>query len=219
VKSKSKTAVLVLSILFLCTLGLLLFGRTFPSLGITLKTNSITINSLKIDRNIFYRQTLNNCGPYSVMAVINILKQETIDPEILAQEIKWRIYKNLTFPLGIGDLLKKYNIETKEYVLWNYNEDDKISWLKNMIDEGKPIILLIEINHIKHYFTVLGYDKEGFMIYDSLQEKRIDNQRMTIIDKEDYVGNRYYNAEYLIRLWKDGGFKIFFQSWALVCNI
>jgi len=219
VKPKSKAAFLVLSILFLCILGLLLFGRTFPSLGIKFKTNTITTNSLKIDRNIFYRQTLNNCGPYSVMAVINILKQETIDPEILAQEINWRIYKNLTFPLGIGDLLKKYNIETKEYVLWSYNEDEKISWLKNMIDEGKPIILLIEINHIKHYFTVLGYDEKGFMIYDSLQNKRIDNQRMTIIDKEDYVGNRYYNSEYLIRLWNDGGFKIFFQNWALVCNI
>ena len=212
----------VLRVLFVLTplliLFLLLFGRSFPSIIFENTNIKYSVNSIEIAKDIYYRQTMNNCAPYSVMAVINALKYEKIDPEILSKEITWRIYKNLTFPQGIIDLLHIYGIETNEYNLFCLSYQEKINWLKSTIDKGTPIILLVEVKHIKHYFTVLGYDEHGFMIYDSLQEKSKENPRKTIIDNVSYSGNRYYNNEQLIKLWNDGGYKIFFRNWAIVCK-
>ena len=130
----------------------------------------------------------------------------------------WRIYKNLTFPQGVVDLLHKYNIRTKEYNLNGKTYNQKIDWLKTSIDNETPVILLIKIHHILHYVTVLGYDENGFMLYDSMQEKDPENQRKTIIDKNTIAGNRYYTNIELINLWNDGGYKIFFKNWAIVCS-
>jgi predicted double-glycine peptidase len=194
------------------------FLRIMPSMGIKIKgNNDKSINYLTISSDIFYRQTLNNCAPYAVMGVINILKGKQEDPEQLAQETKWRIIKNLTFPQGLIDLLHKYNIRTKEYSLKLYSNENKIAWLKGIIDNRNPIILLVKVKNIQHYFTVIGYDNNGFMLYDSLQEKQDANSRKTIIDKEEYAGNRYYPNNELIELWNRGGYKIFFRNWAVVC--
>jgi predicted double-glycine peptidase len=208
-----------LAILFIALVFCIIFLRAIPSFGIKINKNNNPINYLKISNEIYYRQTLNNCAPYSVMAVINILTGEIKDPEILAKETKWRIIKNLTFPQGLIDLLRKNNIRTKEYSLKIYKNDEKIMWLKNQIDNGSPIILLVKVKNIQHYFTVIGYDENGFMLYDSLQEKQNENTRKTIIDKEEYAGNRYYTNNELINLWNNGGYKIFFRNWAVVCVI
>ena len=99
-KIKPATIIIPFIILF-TTVSLLIFGRAFPS-RITIKPIPHELNrSLPLDADLLYRQTLNNCGPYSVMAVINILKNEEISPELLASEMQWRIYKNLTFPRGV----------------------------------------------------------------------------------------------------------------------
>jgi uncharacterized protein YvpB len=98
-----------------------------------------------------------------------------------------------------------------------YSDDNKVHWLKNQIDNGNPVILLVKVKNIQHYFTVIGYDENGFMLYDSLQEKQDENSRRTIIDREEYAGNRYYTHNELIALWNKGGYKIFFRNWAVVC--
>ncbi len=97
-----------------------------PSFGIQIQENQNTFNSLTISDEIYYRQTLNNCAPYSVMAVINVLTKEMKDPELLAKETAWRIMKNLTFPQGLIDLLHKYNVKTNEYILKMYSNEEKI---------------------------------------------------------------------------------------------
>ena len=214
----NKNGLAICTALLLVGLIFLLFGRAFPSTSVSIEGSVYTINSLTISKDIYYRQTLNNCAPYSVMAVLNILNNEQIDPEVLSKEISWRIYKNLTFPQGLIDLLHKYGIKTKEYTLYRLSSQNKIDWLKGKIDKRTPIILLIEIKHIKHYFTILGYDEHGFMIYDSLQDKRKDDPRKTISDNETYSGNRYYTNEQVIDLWNEGGYKIFFRNWAIVCS-
>lgn len=196
---------------------LLLFGRVLPS-SIEKYSIQCTHNSLRMDSNLFYRQTINNCGPYSVMAVKNILTEESLDPEQLAIEMKWRIYKNLTFPQGVVDLLHKYQISTKEYNLHSEPDVDKILWLKNRITEGKPVILLIKIHHVLHYVTVVGYDEEGFMLYDSMQEKLPGNPRKTICDEKCISGNRYYTNEELMSYWNEGGYLLFFRNWCIVCS-
>jgi hypothetical protein len=205
----------VLSILFFAFI--ILFLRAVPSMGIKIHGNSKTTHYLTISDEIYYMQTLNNCAPYAVMGVINILKGEIHDPEILAKETRWRIINNLTFPQGIIDLLHKYKIKTKEYGLKLYSNSNKIRWLKNQIDRGNPVILLVKVKNIQHYFTIIGYDENGFMLYDSLQERQNENTRKTIIDREEYVGNRYYTDEALIGLWNNGGYKVFFRNWAVVC--
>jgi len=32
------------------------------------------------------------------------------------------------------------------------------------------------------------------------------------------MGNRYYKNNELINLWNNGGYKIFFKNWAIVCS-
>lgn len=196
---------------------ILFFFKAFPSVRIEIKEYNRAINYLNISNEIYYRQTFNDCAPYSVMAVINIIKGEIKDPIILAREMQWRSVRRLTLPQGLISLLNKYNIKTKEYSLKIYSDDEKAIWLKNQIDNGNPIILLVKYKRSQHYFTVIGYDEIGFMIYDSAQEKQEENQIKTIIDREEYVGNRYYTNNELMELWNKGGYFIFIRNWALVC--
>jgi len=211
VKTVSVVILLVLAIFFV------FFSRAIPSLGINITAGNNAMHYLEISSEIYYRQTMNNCGPYSVMGVINVLTGEKKDPEILAKETKWRIMKNLTFPQGVIDLLHKYKIKTKEYNLNVYSDSEKINWLKNQIDNGNPVILLVKVMNIQHYFTVIGYDENGFMLYDSLQEKQHESTMKTKIDREEYTGNRYYTNDEMTALWNNGGYKIFFRNWAVVC--
>jgi uncharacterized protein YvpB len=152
------------------------------------------------------------------MAAINIIKGEIKDPSIIVKKIKLRSVRRLTFPKGLIDILRKNNIRTEEYILKNYSDKEKITWLKNQIDNGNPIILLVKFQRSQHYFTIIGYDEIGFMIYDSAQEKQKENQAKTIIDKEEYAGNRYYTNNELMELWNSGGYFIFLRNWALVCD-
>jgi len=207
---------------FVIIINILIFGffllRPLPSFGIKFNKNDYPVNYLEMSKEIYYSQTFNNCAPYSAMAVINILTGEIKDPEVLAKETKWRIMNNLTFPQGLIDLLRKYNIRTKEYSLKIYKNDEKILWLKNQIDNGSPVILLVKEKYVQHVFTIIGYDENGFMLYDSVQKKQNENSRKTIVDKEEYPGNRYYINYDLIKLWNGGGYKIFFRNWAVVCG-
>ena len=207
-------------LIFVAVLAVLLmiFLKIIPSFGLEITENNKASNYLQMDKDIYYNQTRNDCAPYSVMCVINVLKGIKIDPEILIQQTRWRNARNLTFPQGLLELLHKNNIETKDYNLCFYSTDKKITWLKNQIDNGSPVILLVKVGYGQHYFTVIGYDETGFMLYDSSQEKLDEDSIMTKIDREEYVGNRYYTNEELIGLWDKGGYILPFKNWAIVCN-
>ena len=214
---KKWVKIALMAVLPVLAIFFIFFSRMIPSFGINITADSNVINYLEISNEIYYRQTINNCGPYSVMGVINVLTGDKKDHEILVKETKWRIMKNLTFPQGLIDLLRKYNIKTKEYSLTLYSNNEKIFWLRNQIDNGSPVILLVKVKNIQHYFTVIGYDENGFMLYDSLQEKQNENTMKTKIDRKEYRGNRYYTDDELMGLWNKGGYKIFFRNWAIVC--
>lgn len=217
-KTKSRILIISLLLLLLCIMIILTFGRAFP-LHLEKQTEpEEKVLRLKMSNDIFYRQTINNCGPYSVMAVINILTGEKKDPEVLAAETEFRIIKNLTLPQGVEKLLHDNGIKSKSLILKNKSDEEKIAFLKNQIHEQKPVILLIKIHHILHYVTVIGFDENGFMIYDSMQEKDAGNPRKTIVEKPEYTGNRYYTNQELMGLWNDGGYKIFFRNFAIVCS-
>lgn len=214
---KKKLLLILICILIFLSVFVIFFGRVLPS-KINIQDVESKVYTLEMNKDLFYRQTINNCGPYSVMCVANIIKNEILDPEVLAKETKWRIQKNLTFPQGVVDLLHKYDISTKEFILKNKTDEEKILWLKNNIQNGTPVILLIKVHHVLHYVTVIGYNEDGFMLYDSMQEKLDENPRKTIIDPLCITGNRFYTNDELLQLWDAGGYKIFFRNWAIVCN-
>lgn len=217
-KTKSRILIISLLLLLLCVMIILTFGRAFPSHLEKQTELEEKVLSLKMSNDIFYRQTINNCGPYSVMAVINILTGEKKDPEVLAAETKFRIIKNLTLPQGVEKLLHDNGVKSKSFILKNKSDKEKIAFLKNQIHEQKPVILLIKVHHILHYVTVIGFDENGFMLYDSMQEKDAENPRKTIVEKPEYTGNRYHTNQELMGLWNDGGYKIFFRNFAIVCS-
>ena len=207
-----------LLILFLVVF-LLFFLRPLPSLHLEFYETNYPINYLNMSDEIFFFQSLGNCAPYSVMGVINILRGEKVNPEALARETGWRMKGNLTFPQGLINLLRRYYVNISEYSLRSYTENEKIIWLKNKVDNGHPVILLVKVEAMQHYLTVIGYDEKGFMIYDSAQKRHDEYPGRTIVDKEDYAGNRYYTNSELMEIWNKGGFAVFFRNWAVVCYI
>ena len=100
-------------------------GRVFPSIGLNTKENHRQKNILAMS-DIYYRQTFNNCAPYSAMAAINVITKKEIDPELLARETGWRIKNNLTMPQGLIQVLHKHGIKTKEAVLSCCSDNEKL---------------------------------------------------------------------------------------------
>lgn len=207
----------VLFFILVCIATLVYLGRAIPSFRANVSENKGIYKAIPLNRSQFLRQTYNNCAPYSAMAVISILRKNIIDPEKLASEINWRMEKNLTFPQGLVNLLHNYDVETKEYAMSRYSNEEKINWLKNMADNNTPVVLLVKQHNILHFITLLGYDSHGFMFYDSMQERRGENSEMTKVDHPEYEGNRYYSAEEFLPMWNEGHVGIFFKNWAVVC--
>ena len=217
-QKKTIASISLFAIFLFFTGALFVFGRAFPSVIHVKAEKTAERYALPFDNSLCYRQTLNNCGPYSVAAVLNVVKGEKLSPELLAKKMPWRIRKNLTFPRGLVKLLRTHNVKTKEYVLKAKSTQEKIDWIKGVVSHDFPVIVLIKVNHVQHYLTVLGYDEAGFMLYDSIQEKNPENPRKTIADVNCTVGNRWYSYTDFIDLWDNGGYKIFFRNWALVCG-
>ncbi len=154
------------------------------------------------------------------MAVINILKKNKVNPENLAKHMPFRIHNNLTYPLGVVRELSYNKITAKQYILWALNKDKKILWLRSQIALEKPIILLIGLKGgVQHYITILGYDKQGFMIYDSYKKKSLKNPKMTIDDNLQLAGNCYIKNDDLLKKWGKGGYAIFFRYWAISSSL
>ena len=68
-----KKSKIVIIAIFIVVVFVVFFERMLPSVGINTTINTNEKRSITIAKEIFYRQTLNNCAPYSAMAVINIV--------------------------------------------------------------------------------------------------------------------------------------------------
>lgn len=62
--------------------------------------------------SLYLRQGLNQCGPFSIMAVINILKDENINSKEINTNTKSRMDNGMTYPWGLIDVLSDYNIKS-----------------------------------------------------------------------------------------------------------
>ncbi|PIE05230.1 MAG: hypothetical protein CSA76_00110, partial [Spirochaetales bacterium] len=136
---------------------------------------------IPIDPSIQLRQGLNQCGPYSVRAVINALSGTVVSPDIINKEMKWRLENQMTLPFGLTSVLHSYKINTRHRILLLQNKNQKIRYLKWKISRGHPLILLnMTPKGIQHYFTILGYENDNFYLYDSLQILYNNTSRITI---------------------------------------
>ncbi len=172
-----------------------------------LSANNSILNSYKIEINpsIQIRQRLNQCGPASAMAVINAYTGMIIPLEKINSEMGSRLGNNMTYPWGITDYLKTYNIKSSLKFLTFRSDESRLTYLKRNISENKQIIMLNDLNDILHYFTILGYNSENeFYIYDSMQPvDPASNNRITIDTNGMAPGNLTLDKETLfIRLEK-----------------
>ena len=204
--------------IFVALLTLCLICRVFPTNSADVKENNNVYKAFAMDRELFLHQKDNDCASYTAMAVISVLKNQDVNPVRLSEEMMWRSKGGVTFPQGLVNILKNYRINLTEYKMFRFSDSEKINWLKNTIDKGNIIVLFVQGDGLKHYVTVLGYDSHGFLLYDSLQKRRSEHSDLTIVDKSEYEGNRYYPYADLIALWNKGGIFCFFRNWALVCN-
>ena len=216
-KKRNIVLLLILGLLLSICIFFSFFGRIYPS-NVTLKQDTKTENALHMNPSLFLSQTYNNCGPYSAMAAINIVNGEVTEAEQLAKETKYRIIDNLTLPQGVVKLLKDHNVKVEQYILKNLTDDEKILFLKNQIDTGHPVILLIRIDGYLHYVTVLGYNERGFMLYESLMPPKEEGKRITTRDYNATEGNCYSLNTRIISLWNNGGVGPFFNNYAIVCS-
>jgi hypothetical protein len=167
-----------------------------------LNSNPLTLNPLN-----HFRQSLNNCGSYSVAGVLNVFDKQLIDPEEVASQISFKIKDRLTFPIGLENYLKKQNMKVETNNAIGLNEIQKIEYLKYQLSQGKAGILLVKIPksdwYYLHYITILGYDENNFFVYDSLVARDGDS-KFTVDQNGSQPGNKSIPAKELIKMWDDG---------------
>lgn len=163
-----------------------------------------------------FRQGYNDCGPFSAKAMINAVRGKNIPLKELKSKLKWRLKNNYTLPPGMEGLLKKYKIKIKTIKLGRLSDQQRIVELKRHLNGGKPIILLIGIGRYQHYITLLGYDKKGFIIYDSLLKASPQNRIYTVDLNGSLPGNNRLGYKELLASWSKGGMYGFYEYYGIV---
>jgi hypothetical protein len=164
-----------------------------------------------------YRQTINDCGPFNVAAVVRALKPaEEVDSGVFAAEMKWRLPNNYTIPWGLEKQLKDNDVHIAIPYLKSLSDIDKAAYLREQLSLGHPVIILGERDYYEHYITLLGFDtmQDVFYVYDSFYDK--GEEGMTIDSNGDTPGNRNYSTGDLLDFWRGGGMYGQFEWYAIV---
>jgi hypothetical protein len=166
------------------------------------KTYSLNLNPLN-----HFRQSLNNCGSYSVSGVLNVFDDKLVDPEKIAASIGFKLQDRFTLPIGLENYLKDQNMKVEISNAVALNENEKVGYLKSQLSKGKAGILLVKIPYSPwyylHYITVLGYDETDFFVYDSLAPRDGDS-KYTVDLNGDKPGNKSILNSKLIEIWDAG---------------
>lgn len=163
-----------------------------------------------------FRQSVNDCGPYTVAAVVRALTHKTIDSSEFAQTITWRLPNKYTLPWGMEKQLHENQIIIKTPNLKALNDNERITYLKQKLSEKKPVIILGERDGYEHYLTLFGFNskKDEFYIYDSLGKKGEDS--MTTDENGSLPGNITLSEKELLTFWRGGGMYGLYQWYAIV---
>jgi len=180
-----------------------------------------TISLIDYPAKFNFRQTINDCGPFSTAAVVRALKKEEVDSQIFAEKIEWRLPNKYTLPWGIEKQLEENGVVVEKPNLESLSDDDKILFLQQQLSLSKPIIILGERNDYEHYITIFGFNsqKDEFYIYDSIYDENLETDgEITKDDNAGFPGNRTFSSEELLSFWRNGGAFGMYQWYAIVLS-
>lgn len=162
-----------------------------------------------------YRQGRNECGPFSAAAAIRALGGDDVSSSTIVSHTPWRLRNGYTAPWGVEEVVKRYELSTKDYSVARLSDDKKIAALQTQIAQGNVAILLGEIHGVQHFITVLGYDLPTgtFLVYDPLLDA--GDTGMTVDNNGDLPGNNTMSEQELLAFWNAGGIKGFFRGYLL----
>ena len=165
-----------------------------------------------------YRQTLNDCGPFNVAAIVRALTEKQVDSQEFAKNIEWRLPNKYTLPWGMEKQLKENDINVEIPNIKALSDEDKITFLQERLSQKKPVIILGERDDYEHYLTIFGFDSstDEFYIYDSLFDK--GKEGFTENENGDSPGNRNFTSEELLNFWRGGGTYGLYKWYAIVAS-
>ncbi|MDP3975398.1 MAG: papain-like cysteine protease family protein [bacterium] len=172
---------------------------------------------ISYDSEFNFRQSINDCGPYSAAAMVRAVAGKEADSNEFASTMSWRLPRIGYHPWGLEKKLEEEGIHfIVPKNVSNATDEQKIQYLRYRLSHGGPIIILGEKNGYQHYVTLLGYNsgKDEFYIYDSWHDKGVGN--LTVDDNGDLPGNRTLSESELMDFWRDGGMFGFYKWYAIV---
>ena len=165
-----------------------------------------------------YRQTVNDCGPFNVAAVVRALSENKVSSAEFAKNIGWRLPNKYTLPRGMEKQLKENGISVEIPNVKALSDEEKIIFLQERLSQGSPIIILGERDNYEHYITIFGFNgaENEFYAYDSLFEK--GEEGFTVDDNDSLPGNRNFTSEELLNFWRGGGMYGLYGWYAIVAS-
>ena len=193
-------------------------------LWINNKTSEIDESKISVSSTIDYpsefnyRQTVNDCGPFNVAAVVRALSENEVSSAEFAKNIEWRLPNKYTLPWGMEEQLKENGISVEIPNVKALSDEEKITFLQERLSQGNPIIILGERDNYEHYITIFGFNsaENKFYAYDSLFEK--GEESFTIDNNDSLPGNRNLTSEELLDFWRGGGMYGLYNWYAIVAS-
>jgi len=209
----------------LIILGLLVILLAGIYLWISNKTPEIDESKISVSSTIDYlsefnyRQTVNDCGPFNVAAVVRALSKQEVSSAEFAKNIEWRLPNKYTLPWGMEKQLKENGISIEIPNIKALSDEKKVAFLHERLSQGNPIIILGERDNYEHYITIFGFNssENEFYAYDSLFDK--GEEGLTIDDNDSLPGNRNFTSEELLNFWRGGGMYGLYNWYAVVASL
>lgn len=208
----NKSTKIILYLLLFSLIGALIFVvyswlRPSPEYALSLIKDKTV---LLLDENRIYKQTPDNSDSYVASAVIKIISETSVNPEIIAKNTKNKLFQKFYLPLNVFKNLKKYQIKSEELFAYKMKPDERLNLLRERLSRGRPIIILgehpdIQNESLDNYILLLGFDKDEdeFYIYNPDQEA--GEKRLTTDTNGELSGNSTWTSNELISFWQNGG--------------
>jgi Peptidase_C39 like family len=136
----------------------------------------------------FFQQGQDNtCAQASASVVLNYWGAKQKYQDLVNEQNRWNL------PTGSDNIVKYLNskgLKAKAY------RDGSLGYLKKMIDDGKPAIVMLEFNNDlfqQHYITVVGYNSQSHKIifHDSIDGpyRQLDEDEFHAMWQSEHLAN------------------------------
>ena len=125
-----KWGILGALIVFICTIYLVFAFQPTPVVNEGLIASNVMI---PYPPEYNFRQSINDCGPFNVAAVVRALKREPVSSEDFAESMKWRLQNRYTLPWGLEKQLKENGIKIETPMMYKLSDEDKIKYLEQQL--------------------------------------------------------------------------------------